>query len=915
MKRILLFFLLIGTTLISKSQIDRTAAFERNTKMQKGVNWNGLNFGMYCNMEADIDMKTIHDRGFQSVRIPVEWDEFVDDSYTIESSFFDEVDHAIQAAIRNGLFPYIDIQSWDEIANEPENYYDEFIYLWEQIATHYASWSDSLMFEILNEPAGNLTYTIYNQYQKDALVKIRETNSNRIVLITNAMYSGFSSLSYANIPDDENLIYTLHNYSTHEITHQGLDFLGEYSYDFLGTVWSASTPEYTQMIADIESVKEYSDSFNIPINVGEFGVFTNAGSDTRYRWLNVIANTFQSNNISYAVWDFGSNTYKANSVSTDMFTISKNAWNEPATSAITDDVIINSKSNTSVLFEHDFESGIEPFELTFWNSVDDRVSVIHENGQAKITVSAETDNDWDAHLTYDLDSLDLGHYYAISVDLATDTFRTVTFSSDYSSTSVLVTPTTRRFSNVFRVNNQIEYAPYFRIFVAGNPGTLYIDNFTIEEINIDYVQSLSIDQKDLEIDSLLEKYTLTTTILPTSADEQSVKWSIKENDIATLDEFGDLRPTGAKEGTFWVYATSKDGTNITDSTQITISGQDIGNLKNGDFSKGLTYWQYSWANLYPLITTDSSFYIQTYSVNAYSYQAQVRQNNLRIENGKSYHLSFNAKADATRDIDVGIAMAGDPWTNYFGTTVSLATEWQSYSFDFTMTETTDTASLIYFNFGTSDISWCLDDVKLTEFELEDFVYVTFKVDMQNEDISATGVHLNGSFSNWSEAVQMSEDEGFYYATLKLPIGASIEYKYINGGTTDWEMYEILSGDCAYGNDANRQITVPSADTTLSLVCFASCEACNTSSIKKQQSVEIFVFPNPAKSSVEITNLPVNKDVNIEIYNTNGQLQKEILSKNKSSLLVNLSNMNSGIYVIKIKSNYENETIKFVKTNR
>lgn len=914
MKKITLLFAIAGIAIAANSQIDRSHAFNRNLAIQKGINWNGLNYGMYFSLNPGIDMKIIHDRGFQSVRIPVEWDEFVDASYTIDPDFFVQVDNAVSAAINNGLYPYINIHGWDEISNEPEAYYDEFICLWEQIASHFSSWSDSLMFEVLNEPAGNLTLALYNQYQSDALDKIRESNPDRIVLITHAQFSGFQYLPYGSIPDDANLIYTLHNYSTHEITHQGATFLGDYASDFLGTVWSASEPEYIRMLSDIESVKEFSDSMNIPVNVGEFGVFTYAGNDTRYRWLNVMANTFRINNISYAVWDFGSNIYKANANSTDMFTIFKDEWNEPYASAIVDDEIISLKDNTTTLFEHDFTSGIEPFELTFWNSVQDRVSVSLVDGQAKVSVSAETENDWDAHLSYDLDSLEVGHYYAMSVDLRADTFRTVNINSAYSAEGFLVTKTTRRFSNVFRVNNQIDFAPYFRIFVAGLPGTIYIDNFSLEEINIDHVQSLAIDQQNLVIDSLFEKYSLSAAILPAKADEQSVKWSIEENDIATLDEFGDLRPTGAKEGSFWVYASSKDGTNITNSTQITVSGQEIGKLKNGNFSKGLAYWCFSWANVYPQITADSSLYLRTYTENEYPFQVQLSQKNLRIENGKTYHLSFNAKADVARDIEVGVAKAEDPWTVYALSTISLPTTRETFIMDFNMTEATDTAALLFFNFGTSDINWYIDDVQLGEQETFDSVYVSFLVDMQNEDISSKGVHLNGSFCNWSEAVEMSEDEDFYYTSLKLPVGESVEYKFVNGGTTDWAMYEIISGACAYGNDANRQITVPEEDTTLSVVCFGSCEACVTSTIKERENEGICVFPTPAENFIELSNLPVDEIVDIKILDINSQLLKEVSINKQSSIRIELNAFDAGIYFMQIRGGDLNKTMKIIKVD-
>jgi hypothetical protein len=717
MKKIIAILLLAMISLGLQAQTNRSRAFERNQNIQKGINWCGLNWAMYYNMAPEKDMKTIKERGFQSVRIPIDWMAFVDDNYLISPAFFLEVDKAIQSALNNKLFPSIDIVNGGD---DPAGNYTNFLYIWDQVATRYAGWSDSLMFEILGEPAPNFTIQLYNQFQREALRKIRETNPNRIVVITVAGWSDFSYLAAADIPDDPNLIFTLHNYSTHEITHQA-SFLGEYSNAWLGTVWSGSMPEYTQMESFAQSVKEFSDAFKIPMNIGEFGCLSNAGVDTKYRWLNTMSRLFDQYNISWSVWDFGFNVDPPIESNSSLYFITDNyGWLEPLISGVVDDATGTPKNNTATLFEHNFESGIAPFELSFWNPVQDKVSVTRRNGEAKITVTQSLANDWDAHLSCHFDSLQVGHYYSLSVDLWADTFRTVTIGSSYSSIPLLVTPTKRKYCNVFRVNNQIDYSPYFRVYAGMVPGSFYVDNFKIEEINVNLANSIKIDQHDLVIDSVLGKYQLSATVLPENSDERSIKWTIKNNEIATIDKFGILRPTGKAEGSLWVYATTTDGTKLTDSTKITFTNQQTGKLRNGSFSQGFSYWKKQGGRIYTEITNDSTLYVQTYLVTTANWDAFVAQYNVSLEKGKTYQFKFKAKADTLRNISLMIGKTDLPWTHYFymnncpgcDVEVALSKSWQEFTYRFTMNETTDDHSVVQFNFGNSAINWNIDDITL-----------------------------------------------------------------------------------------------------------------------------------------------------------------------------------------------------------
>ena len=102
-------------------------------------------------------------------------------------------------------------------------------------------------------------------------------------------------------------------------------------------------------------------------------------------------------------------------------------------------------------------------------------------------------------------------------------------------------------------------------------------------------------------------------------------------------------------------------------------------------------------------------------------------------------------------------------------------------------------------------------------------FVTFRVDMSNETVSADGIHIAGSFQNWDPGATLMTDAGnnVYEYTATFNEGDYLEYKFINGN--EWGEDESVPAGCAQNN--NRYLTVPGQDTTLAAVCFGSCNPC------------------------------------------------------------------------------------------
>ena len=198
--------------------------------------------------------------------------------------------------------------------------------------------------------------------------------------------------------------------------------------------------------------------------------------------------------------------------------------------------------------------------------------------------------------------------------------------------------------------------------------------------------------------------------------------------------------------------------------------------------------------------------------------------------------------------------------------------------------------------------------------VSDSVNVTFRVDMQNETVSAAGVNINGSFSNWTEAKPMHlfSVGSVYATTMRLKKGETIEYKFVNGGTTNCDKYEIIAGQpCAFGNDANRGFVVPNNDTTFDVVCFGKCQECEPDNSVDIPFKNLMVFPNPTKGEVVITGLPNSEQKILNITNINGSVLQTIKVEGVRAS-VDLSTLNKGIYFLKISDRTSQRIFKVVK---
>ncbi len=112
------------------------------------------------------------------------------------------------------------------------------------------------------------------------------------------------------------------------------------------------------------------------------------------------------------------------------------------------------------------------------------------------------------------------------------------------------------------------------------------------------------------------------------------------------------------------------------------------------------------------------------------------------------------------------------------------------------------------------------------------VDVTLTVDVSNETVDATGVHVAGNWDSnhtWDPAAFPLTDngDGTWTTTIQVAENSTFEYKFLLGN--DWSLgNEGLPADagCIVGNgNTNRIMAVTASDVIVPVVCYNSCGAC------------------------------------------------------------------------------------------
>lgn len=179
------------------------------------------------------------DAGFTAIRLPIKFSAHAGTSapFTLDETFMQRVDWAVNEALSRNLAIIVDFHHYDELMINPAANRARFLSIWQQVAARYRNQPAKVLFEIHNEPNGNIE-PLWNEYLAAALAVIRQTNPTRAVIVGPNGWNSADRLEELVLPSDQNLIVTIHQYAPFYFTHQGAEWVNPIPPT--GVVWNAS---------------------------------------------------------------------------------------------------------------------------------------------------------------------------------------------------------------------------------------------------------------------------------------------------------------------------------------------------------------------------------------------------------------------------------------------------------------------------------------------------------------------------------------------------------------------------------------------------------------------------------------------------------------------------------------------------
>ena len=104
-------------------------------------------------------------------------------TFGIKPEMFAQVDELVEAGLREKLGVIVNIHHFDDFTTDPKAQSARFDAIWAQLAVHYASSPEGLVFELLNEPKDAATTEVMNPIFARAIALIRRTNPNRTIFL------------------------------------------------------------------------------------------------------------------------------------------------------------------------------------------------------------------------------------------------------------------------------------------------------------------------------------------------------------------------------------------------------------------------------------------------------------------------------------------------------------------------------------------------------------------------------------------------------------------------------------------------------------------------------------------------------------------------------------------------------------
>jgi endoglucanase len=310
------------------ASVDDAAAFAAVHRMGRGVNILGYDGVWEGGENAPFrvrDFTLIREAGFGHVRINFFGFRYMDGEDRIDPAVLARLDKVVDLATRNGLTPVLDQHDNQLCQTTPERCKAKLAAFWRQIAARYAGKQPRLIYELLNEPGGQMSSAVWNDTLRAALEAIRVEDPERVVIVAALNAGGAHDIDKLELPSsDRRLVVTVHYYEPMAFTHQGAPWSPILA--VLHDVdWGSETSK-AKVVDDLAAARNWVSKQGRPMYLGEFGVYDKAPAAARAAWAQYVARTAERFGWSWAYWQFDHDFA--------LFDSNAHSWNRPLLDAL-----------------------------------------------------------------------------------------------------------------------------------------------------------------------------------------------------------------------------------------------------------------------------------------------------------------------------------------------------------------------------------------------------------------------------------------------------------------------------------------------------------------------------------------------------------------------------------------------------
>lgn len=255
---------------------------------------------------------TVKAAGFNAVRIPVSWTDHVDIDGNIDTLWLKRVQQVVDYAMDNQLYTILNMHHDDytwltPVYSKEEEVTQKYTKIWAQIADWFKNYDTKLLFEGLNEPrvvnskdewTGGTAEErdVINHLLQAFVDTIRKSGGNNgmrtLVITTQAASISENSLNGLVLPDDDNLILSLHNYAPWKFT----------SYEFQDNT-TFTEDDKAELNYEFDMLKQRFADKGIPVIIGEFGAENKNNPADRAAYYQYYIQAAAERGIPCFIWD------------------------------------------------------------------------------------------------------------------------------------------------------------------------------------------------------------------------------------------------------------------------------------------------------------------------------------------------------------------------------------------------------------------------------------------------------------------------------------------------------------------------------------------------------------------------------------------------------------------------------------